>query len=93
MNFGHFVLGVDAVIGSTDISLDTSWLKVRGVGSLSSNMNDSRLGLPVDANLVYYVTPGIGIGARFGADVLRAREDVFGGILVRFPFSAYEGTR
>jgi hypothetical protein len=93
VNVGHFVLGVDAVLGSTDVSLETGWLKVRGVGSLSTTMNDSRLALPVDANVVYYVTPGIGIGARFGADTLHAREDVFGGVLVRFPFTAYEGTR
>jgi len=92
--FGHFVLGGDVLAGHTDIDIDTSWLKMRGLGHADSGLESlSRYVLQGDVSLVYYVTPRIALGVRAGADAVHPTEDLFGGLLVRFSYEPYEGTR
>ncbi len=93
-SLGHFVLGADFLTGVSSISVDTSWLKIRGVGLVrSDSQSDTRLALQGDVSLVYYLSPGVGVGVRAGADVLHATGDFFGGAVLRLSFEPYEGTR
>lgn len=93
-SLGHFVLGGDVLFGVNEVQADTSWLKIRGVGMARSDLqSDTRLALQADVSLVYYLHPGIAVGVRAGAEMLHASEDYFGGVVLRFAFDPYEGTR
>ncbi len=82
------------VVGVNDVSVDSDWLKIQGIGSPPERgQNAARFTLQADASLVYSLSPRIALGVRGGADTLHIAGDVFAGGLLRFTWEPYEATR
>jgi hypothetical protein len=88
---GHTALGLDLVAAVQQLDGSFDSLKVRGVGRIDEVL-DNRFVALADLSAVYFVQPFVAVGLWGGADVMH-RDDVFGGVMIRFSSEAYEGLR